>query len=233
MTIQVGICCADRSIVLASDTKVRTSERVVAEKEPPESIVHRSKIAFGSRGIAAAMAGDGPVGTDWAKEFVADASALPGMPDNLPAYLCAWGNERFRKFNSYCSLLIVDPLNKYCPLWKLRIGPHSSDDSSSKSMVNGNEINPASIFWLEYMKADKKPSLQAATAIAIATLGMAEELNPYGVGGLELHWHKDGEWQHLSPEETDHAQSRFGKTQARIKRLVLGLGIRPVTPPQP
>ena len=241
MTIQIAICSANRSVVLASDTKVRSSEHIFAAREPISTMVNRQKVSFGQRhSIAVAMAGDGPVGTDTAVELASYLSALETIPDDLGTPLKKWGNDYFRRYHPdetanwrspLCSMLVVNPNTKYCPLWKLWINLESGDECSESFMVNGHSENPA-VFWLEYMKASKKPPIEEASGIAIATIGIAAELNPYGIGGLELHEYRDGLWSHWSNEDIEHAEKSLAVVQEQIKNAVIGLGDRPVTPPQ-
>lgn len=241
MTIQVAICCAGRSVVLASDTKVRSSEHTFTTREPISTMVNRPKISFSQRhGIAVAMAGDGPVGTDTAVELAAYLSALESIPNNLGPLLTKWGNDYFRRYHleektswrsPLCSLLVINPNTNYCQLWKLWINLESADECSESFLVNGHSDNPA-IFWLEYMKAGKKPPIEEASGIAIATIGIAAELNPYGIGGLELHEYWEGVWHHWSNEDIDHTEKFLAVAQDQIKKAVIGLGNRPVTPTQ-
>ena len=240
MTMQIGICCADGSLVLASDTKVRTQERMRVQNEPPETVIHHSKIVFEDRhNLAVGMAGGGIVGEDATLELAGHLQSLETIPDSLGPILRDWGNRYFRghypsevRNASFpvCKMLVVNPNTEYCQLWMLRVNWESTDDCSSRCMVNGNDINPA-IFWLEYLKADKRPTVEDAAGIAAITIGMAAELNPFGVGGLELHEFKDGKWRHWSQQELDSSENGFTALQDQIRRGITALG-RPVTSPQ-
>jgi len=239
MTIQVAICSANRSIVLAGDTKVRTSELSISDREPVSTAVNRSKMAFSERhAIAVAMAGDGPVGTDAAAELTSYLSTLERIPDFLGPLLKKWGDDYFRKHRPgdesgqgypLCSMLVVNPSTSYCRLWKLRVNRESTEEGSERYMVNGHANNSA-VFWLEYMKADKKPPLEESLGIAIATIGLASEINNYGVGGLELHEYREGAWHHWPNEEIERAERSLTVVQGQIKKAVIGLGNRHVTP---
>ena len=239
MTIQVAICCENRSIVLAGDTKVRTSELSISDREPVSTAINRSKMAFSERhGMAVAMAGDGPVGTDAAAELTSYLSTLERIPDFLGPLLKKWGDDYFRKHRPdgeagqgypLCSMLVVNPNTKYCRLWKLRVNRESTEEGSESYMVNGHNNNSA-VFWLEYMKADKKLPLEESLGVAIVTVGLASEINNFGIGGTELHEYRDAAWHHWAAENIERVESSLMAVQAQIKQAVIGLGHRPVTP---
>ena len=87
-------------------------------------------------------------------------------------------------------------------------------------MVNGNENN-AAIFWPEYFRCDKEVyDLQSATKIAAYTVLMGAELNPSGVGGLEI-WQYDEAWKSVPPEEIESIEAEFQQFQKSIRSAVL------------
>jgi hypothetical protein len=100
MTMQIGIV-ADGGIVLASDTKSRTTERYMTSDPDsiPMDILSYSKVAFCKKhDIAIAISGMGEIGTDPARELVAHLSTFPLIAeDEMDTLLTAWGDEYFLK----------------------------------------------------------------------------------------------------------------------------------------
>jgi len=194
LTIQVGIRAIGGSIVLVSDTKVRTSERVLSTKVPVEAVVHQRKFVFASQhGIAVAMAGQGEIAKDPARELALYLSSKDSLED--------------------------------------QVGSLSSETGSNKSMVNGEENSPA-VLWLEWLKADDPDvaiTLDDATGIAITTVLMARDLNPYGIGGLEIHQYNKGQWGSWTPQQCENAAAVYRNRAEDIRAAVLSLG-RPVVP---
>jgi hypothetical protein len=242
MTIQVGVC-GSGSIVLVSDTKVRNSERVLSNKPLVQSVAHQQKVVFGSRyNVAVAMAGEGAIGTDPAKELADHLSGLDLLPeDYIGPVVVEWGNAYAGKHLSRMSfnpelplfsLLVVTPDAEGCRLCKLFVGRDVADVPSSRYLVNGHDNSPA-IFWLEWMRADDPAiGLEPATGIAITTVLTAGELNPYGIGGIEVHQFSGGLWKHWTLAECDNAIAQHKALTTKLKAAVASLG-PPVPPPQP
>jgi hypothetical protein len=118
MTIQVGICAVDRSLVLVSDTKVRVSERVLSRRPPIDTFFNQPKTVFGARHkIVVAMAGVSALGTDPAKDLAQHLSSMDSIPEFIGHELVKWGNSYHREFASnghdselpFCSLFVVRP----------------------------------------------------------------------------------------------------------------------------
>jgi hypothetical protein len=232
LTIQVGIRAIGGSIVLVSDTKVRTSERVLSTKVPVEAVVHQRKFVFASQhGIAVAMAGQGEIGKDPARELALYLSSKDSLEDHIGPLLEQWGNAYFQKHSHSCSLIVVRPETEFNRFYRLRVGSPSSETGSNKSMVNGEENSPA-VLWLEWLKADDPDvaiTLDDATGIAITTVLMARDLNPYGIGGLEIHQYNKGQWGSWTPQQCESAVAAYRNRAEDIRAAVLSLGL-PVVP---
>jgi len=238
MTMQVGIRAVDNSLVLASDTKWRVGEPSDSDSPVADTFVHRSKIAFAARhDIAVAMSGTGSLGDNPASdlaEFLAGQETIP----KLSLLLEEWGNRLFKKQQMsdgmdqddlkqlafpLFTFLVVSPHSEVC-FYKLRINLTSSTDLSNSFIVNGHENNPA-IFWLEYIKANKPLSLDSATGIAAVTLLSGGEINPYGVGGLEIHQWTSGRWGHFTPKQIQATENRFAKFQKRLTQSACEMSV--------
>jgi hypothetical protein len=91
---------------------------------------------------------------------------------------------------------------------------------SSTYLVNGNENNSA-IFWPEYFKCDKELyDLPTTTQLAAFTILMGSELNPFGVGGLEV-WQYNGAWTSVPRVEIERLIVKFRDSQGSIRSAVL------------
>ena len=241
MTIQVGMC-AHGAVVLTSDTKVRTSEKAWTTNKPVvQSVVHQSKIVFGSRhNIAVAMAGEGAIGTDPARDLAENLSGITSLPSGyIGPKAIEWGKTYAERYLSKAifnpelpmfSLLVVTPDADGPKLCKLNIGREVVEIASSRYLVNGHDNSPA-MFWLEWMGADDPLiGLEAATGIAITTVLTAGELNPYGIGGIEVHQFSNGAWKHWGEAERNHAAAQYKNQANKIKDAIISLG-RPVIAP--
>lgn len=241
MTMQVGICCQNESIVLVSDTKVTVTDRQYGPNEPIETAIHRLKVSFGSEhGIAVAMAGESATGSDIASELATYLSGQDAPGDNFCFVLKNWGDRYYHEQHpddkknreSGPRLLVVAPTCGIARLWQLKINHVSEFTPSKRSMINGNENNSA-VFWLAYSRAlDRLLTMRAATGAAITTILTAGSINNYGVGGLEVHQYHDGSWHSWSSKETEACEVNFqSKVERRLEKILTDLGIRPVTPP--
>ena len=239
MTIQVAICADAGSIVLVSDTKVRSSEPVFSRDAQIDSVVHQRKVVFGSRhGVAVSMAGAGELGIDPARELAEHLSATDSLPGHLGDTLSKWADAFYCKHGRggsdlpLCWLQVVYPMAEFSKLYTLRVAYKSSETGSCRYLVNGHDNSPA-VFWLEWMKADEPSiSLESATGIAITTVLTAGELNPYGIGGIEVHQFSSGLWKHWTLAECDNAIAQHKAQATKLKAAVASLG-PPVPPPQP
>lgn len=241
MTMQIGVV-AKGGIVLASDTKHRTTERQYADDpfSVPSGIVSCSKITpCAKQDITIAFAGWSDPDDSAGEKLARHLDSLPPVTDaDIKGVLIAWGDDyyqsRFSEGRSYApllTLLVARPSSRY-PLLKLRVNNGSNVLSSEKYLVNGNESNTA-IFWPEYFKVDKTMyDLQAATAIAGMTILMGGEINGAGVGGLEI-WQYTNQWKEVSPEEIEGLRGRFDLLQRGIKKAVLPASKRGRLSPQP
>ncbi len=233
MTFQLAVCCSD-GFVLAGDTKIRSSKAELSDSiyDPVASPINRSKTAFSRRhGVAIAMAGEGLIGTDPAIGLTSVLdSRYEVLPEDLAPILIDWGNEHFRvlfprqneQLPYYpCSMLIVRPLAKTNPLMLLRINHKSDVEYSHTSLVNGRDSCSA-VFWLDYFRVGSKEiSVRDATAIASLTVLYAGAVDPYNIGGLEVHDFSSGTWHHCDDQRTGQIQSRFKETGHKIRELSL------------
>jgi hypothetical protein len=216
MTMQIALRAKD-GLVVASDTKIRTTEQEFPAKEySPFGIVNSSKVRVSKRhDILVALEGGGVGESDPAQQMVDYLSSEHEVSDGLSELLGKWGNRYFEaKFQGQkhefplFRLLVVNPPTGYLPFWKLRVRQTSTCQSSSTFMVNGNDSNSA-IFWPEYFKCDKQlHDLPTTVRIAALTILMGSQLNPYGVGGLEI-WKYDHTWIAVTPTQIETLKQEF------------------------
>jgi hypothetical protein len=229
MTMQIALR-AKGGLVVASDTKIRTTEQeFTAKPDVPLGITNSPKVRISKRhDVIVALAGWGAQAGDPARdlaEYLSEQDAIPDAPVDL---LRGWGNRLFQeKYPSQkhdfplCTIMVVNPHTEYCAFWKLRVRRDSDDQCSSTYLVNGNENNSA-IFWPEYFRCDKDLyDIQATTRIAAFTILMAAELNPFGVGGLEI-WQFDKDWHRVPHADIEHLKAQFIELRNSIHSAVLG-----------
>jgi len=229
MTMQIGVV-AKRGIVLASDTKHRTTEKQQTG-DPlsiPSGIINCSKISLCERhDIAIALAGWSDLDASVGKDLADHLDSLQAITnDDIGGILMRWGDSYYaqsrlagaQSFTPLASLLVVRPAARY-PLLKLRVNYKSNVLPSEKYLVNGNESNTA-IFWPEYLKVyDELYDLDAATMIAATTILMGAKLNDPGVGGLEI-WQYTDQWKPVPPEEIEALRVRFDLLQRGIRKAI-------------
>lgn len=228
MTMQVGMV-ADGGIVLASDTKSRSTERYMTcdPDSIPMDTLNYSKISFCNKhDIAIAISGMGEIGTDPGGELADHLSTFPSIAeDEIETFLTAWGNQYFLKTfpDAHPGIprlvfLVVNPRSRY-PLRKLRVQKMSNTSRSTTFMVNGHTNNSA-IFWLDYFEcADRVHPTRQASAIAALAIQMGKKIHPYGIGGLEV-WEYAQEWTALTAEEIASASLRFQRLTQFLTHLI-------------
>ena len=219
MTMQVALRAA-KGLVVASDTKVRTTEKEVSDRRyTAVGIVNRAKLKLSQRhGILVGLSGWGSEEGDLAQELADHLSTHNQLPGSIGALLRAWGDRVVERVPR-CSLLVVSPATESYPFWKLQVKRGSDCEPSSSYLINGNENNSA-IFWPEYFRWDKELyDLQMATRIAAFTILMGAELNPFGVGGLEI-WRYESEWKPALPAEIAQLRADFKRLQESLHSVV-------------
>lgn len=232
MTMQIGLRALGGKLVLAGDTKCRVTEAMTthAPGSVPSGILSHSKVAICKRHqLAVAVASNGgELGVSPEKVlagYLGEREAIP--EDDLGDVLVEWGRQYFQEHSGglqwevlMYTFVIVDPGAQYTRFWKLRVGPKCGYDRSDEYMVNGHESSTA-IFWPEYFKCDSQVrDIAATTNIAALTIRMGAELNPYGVGGLEV-WHFDEEWKRLSPVEIEAIMIRLQDIKVFLGKSIL------------
>jgi hypothetical protein len=228
MTMQMAIQAKGRAIVFASDTKIRTADKALtSDGWVPDKVVNHGKVVISSRhDIAVALAGNSDQYEDPAQELADYLAEQDNIPDFLGPLLVKWGNEYFqKKFPGQkhefplCQLLVVNPKCQYCQLWRLLVSHNSHEQSSERYILNGN-ARSAVVFWPEYFRCDKTVyDLHQVTAIAATTILMEGELNPYGVGGLEV-WQFDGTWNLVPPVEIERLANKFKDLRESLRLAV-------------
>lgn len=226
MTMQI-VLRAKCGLVLASDTKIRISgaeDEDFTGKLIPSGIINASKVVFSqNRNIAVAFAGTDGRGVEPAKKLAEHLSGMGAIPEDPRAVLEKWGNEFFqakypgeKHANPVCVLLVVIPQSIFSIAYKLYVNNESWLDQSYQYLISGNENNPA-IFWPEYFRCDEEVyDLETTTRIAAFTILMGGNLNPYGVGGLEI-WQYGNEWRPTPPSEIELIRASFVGLQRSIQ----------------
>ena len=218
MTMQIALRAKDGAIVFASDTKVRTQEEDYSSGQNRifGMVDHRKIVISENHHIAVALAGLETQENDPTQELAGYLSGQDKITDeNFSSLLRAWGDGYFQRRYpgethafSLFTLLAVNPHAEYCPFWQLRVRRDSDDLPSETMLVNGNANNSV-IFWLEYFQCGKhRYDIATATRIAAFTILMAGEVNPYGVGGLEICVY-NGTWKRTPPNQIEDLKTDF------------------------
>lgn len=229
VTLQIGIRAVDGSLVLASDTRHKTSVKgaVSGRSDSPKIIQvgkHDALVAFAGAGDF----GDHP-GEALAAYLVATGDPLP---DPLDPALREWGNEFFRKSKygtlerdrdmPLCRLLVVSP-NSRCPFFKLLVNRTSEVYGEFNCVIHGDESN-AAVFWPQYLRAhDRRLDLHSATNVAAITVLMGSQITPDTVSGLELYHYVQHKWKQLPYHDVRDIEQRFANARDTINTLVFGL----------
>jgi hypothetical protein len=215
VTMQVAFKGVD-GLVLASDMKSLTRERSIGRRNTLEQISGTrdySKIKLGQHDMAVAFSGNSikdDEATDDLIEYLSGTEKNQVQGD-ITELLKTWGNNFYARKMPQDSrthndvpigvLLIVNPNNPFTPLWKLSITRDSRVNPSNNVLTNGNVHNPGT-FWIEYLKADRTAELkltvkQLCWACALVIYSAAD-INPHGIGGLEIKVYQEGKWKSLS-----------------------------------
>ena len=229
MTFQIAIVATD-GLVLASDTQKRVTEWQQADGSEyiPDTINNSSKLSLSERHSAAiAFAGWSDVDAFAGDLLAKHLDSLPSLNDSeIGVILKKWGDDYYSKSRlssgasrtSLLNLLVARPNSKF-PIIKLGVNYDSNLRDSKTYMVSGHENN-AGVFWPEYLRVHKESrGLDDATAIAAMTILTAGEINPYGIGGLEI-WQFRESWKALPDEEIEGLVRRFKTLQQSIKKIV-------------
>jgi hypothetical protein len=231
VTLQIVIPVGD-ALVLASDTKLQTWDAM--EPKPSASgIVHSPKVVFAKRDVAVAFSGLGSGGVVPAEKLVTYLDGLDPLPDQLGPELKKFGLNLFdemkkdypKKIGPICTLVVLNPRAPHgWRIWKLPIEEGTTALQVLQYLIAGNERN-AAIFWPQYFKADsEKLALQTATCLAATTILMGHELNPEGIGGLQIwQYSKTTGWKSFDATEIDAITTGFAGLQAELRRSVFGL----------
>jgi len=231
MTMQI-VLRAKGGLVLASDTKIRTTgeeDEDFSGKLILSGIINASKVCFAAKhDIAVAFAGTDGRGVEPARKLTEHLSDMGVIPEDPRAVLEKWGNEFFQSkypgethASPVCVLLVVIPQSIFCIAYKLYVGNESRLDQSFQYLISGNESN-AAIFWPEYLGCDNEThEMDVAVRIAAYTILMGAQLNPAGVGGLEIWRYEDG-WKPVSRVAVDGIRENFGEFHGGIRSAIFG-----------
>jgi hypothetical protein len=230
VTFQIGIV-ATEGIVLASDTQQRVTERQFTDGSEyiADTIINSSKISICERhSIAIAFAGWSDEDTFAGDMLAKHLNALPSLTDDeIGPILKVWGNDYYSKSRlasgpsrgPLANLLVLRPSGRF-PLIKLGVNYESSLRDSKTYMVSGHENN-AAVFWLEYLRVHRETrDLDVSTAIAAVTVLTAGEINPHGIGRLEV-WQFRKSWRPLPDDEIEALTARFVGLQRAIREALL------------
>lgn len=235
MTMQIAIRGTD-GLVLASDRKVRDIDFAVTARSQVSGTHDSSKIIFSKKhGIAVATAGSGEYVNDAGKSLVACLDGIDQLPDDLGATLEKWGDEfyigkmgadsRQARCVPLSTVMVVNP-DESAPFWKVLVSHESSAGVSSNLMISGHEENPA-VFWAQYLRADaaaepgtKGMTVKQLCVVAAMVIYSAGEINSYGVGRLEIHTFRDGNWETLPDSEIAKLRQGYDGAMRPIKRLL-------------
>ena len=111
VTLQVGIRASDGSLVLASDTRHKTSARgVVSGRSNSPKITPVAK-----HDILVAFAGFGDFGGHPGEELATHLSGIESLPDLLDPVLRQWGDAFFRNANMAARTVIA--MRRYADCW--------------------------------------------------------------------------------------------------------------------
>ena len=229
MTMQIVIPVGDE-LVLASDTKLQTWD-LMEPKPTVRGTMHSPKVLFGADDIAVAFAGLASNGVAPAQKLVDHLNGLRPLPDQLGPELGTFARDLFDEMKRdhpactslLCTLVVVSP-RAPCGwrIWKLPIEKDSRPMQILQYLITGDERN-AAIFWPQYFRADsEKLTLQTATCLAATTILMGHELNPGGIGGLQIwQYTKATGWKSLEAAEIDVVTAGFAALQVELRRLIL------------
>jgi len=230
MTMQIAIAATD-GLVLASDTQHRVTEwgMVNPGAFTPDTPVHSSKISISSRHNAAiALAGwsdlDASAGDLLAKHF----DTLPPLKDQeIDNVLQLWADDCYSKSRlagaptrgALLTLLVARPISRF-PIIKVLVNYNSVLRFGKSGYMVGGHENNAAVFWPEYLGLNREPrSVEESTAIAAVTILSAGEINPHGIGGLEI-WQCRDSWQEVPPEQIKALTERFDLLKRGITKAI-------------
>jgi hypothetical protein len=240
MTLIIALRGSD-GIVLATDTTVseRVSKGISGEDQYPEIDItlHSRKLLQGKlHGLAAGCAGHSAIGFDVARRILKDLEELDYVPDDLNDTLVRIGNEVYeRKFpardtqqreNSECpdiaTVIVVNPLTRFCPLWKLAVNREShAMPSDTKHFAGRQAISP--VFFAEryYDKHDefKIDDLVFLAAHVICTAGRMTD----GIGGLEIMTIRQDKTNFLEANVVEKLQKRSELLDEKLKKELFSL----------
>jgi len=230
VTLQIGICAIDGSLVVASDTRHKTSANgVVSGRSNSPKIIQ-----VGKHDALVAFAGVGDFGNHPGEALAAYLAEIDPLPDPLDPALRQWGNEFFKKSKygplerdrdmPLCRLLIVSPKSR-CPFFKLLVNRTSEVYGEFNCVIHGDESN-AAVFWPQYLRAhDGKLDLRSATSVAATTVLMGNQITPDTVSGLELYRYGQQKWKQVPRQDVIEIEQRFASCQDAIKASVFGMYI--------
>jgi hypothetical protein len=220
MTMQIALQAKD-GFVLVSDLKNRINNKV-------SSLTYSTKIYHDEvHGVLIALAG-----------YTANPDSEPGQTLIEHLRKCTSVDQRIiidwlRKYaekakrshdEDNISILVVHPSAQYGKILTVKINNYRVDSTEHRWIaINGNQSNPA-VFWPEYFKCRGGHTLGEATNIAAITILAGEELNPYGVGGLEI-FQYDSKWRCLSEEETASIASKYKSLKTYLNKLISADGL--------
>lgn len=218
MTMQIAIR-ADDGFVVASDTSARTTDTNDASIIPASYPVFESKTLVNRKHqVCMALAGYTPPDDDPAKVLDDSLNQIATLPDDFAGWLETWAQKYSEDRAVRCSLLIVSPKAEVNRIINLSV-----QQSNCKAIADlrcrlaPDPTNPAN-FWLQYFKCQDRPSIAVATKALAFTIFMAAQLNPFGIGGLEVFQYRK-EWNRLTTAEIEGLEDECKEVKRAIDKI--------------
>jgi hypothetical protein len=204
VTFQVAVAARD-GWIMASDTKENRYVGIASKRI--RETTHTKKIAYDSATRTTYMVSGDDTARDAAKDVVNRVKAFgktypdfEWLENELPSIVSAqWTTEI--KSQPPSPRKAIFAFDNSRPFWELWIDKWSKMERIYTKVWGGDETNSAKFFLEHYYSEDM--SVRELLPLVAHTILMGGEINPSGVGGLEISFWEDGvlvQWDTGSPE---------------------------------